>query len=353
MKKTVRPDNITWPDDWSVDKDGMTQSMYQAWLGCRRALMLYLNGYYKPGPPRSTHFGSMAHYTLEKVFATNKIPTSKSIITHIDNYTEATIKKGREEGVLLAQDILEFEAAKAEATMIQYFRFYEEDFKTKKFEWTEHLFEVMYNGVKHRGKIDARYRTLNKKKWLDEHKTKSQIREDVILKVLNLDFQNQFYIVADEIETGETSMGMLYDIIRNTKANLLKGQTLLTWKNALSSTIEKDPEHFFKRFEAPYTPDQIKIFKGNLTMMTNEVKNPDTQIYPNPCSCGGMFTCEYLDACSSNSCASLSQKTGTPAERMYHELKVEETKDGNKKVNRKNSVEETTTAKRIKRKRKN
>jgi len=212
MTKGITPDTLTIPDEFDPLSIGMSQSLWSAYLDCKRKFAFYLHGYKNPKKVWNTNFGSMVHEVNDKVYTANKFPTKKQILGHIDDFIASEMKKNTP----MSQQALEMEAAKAEATLIPYFNHYEKDFKTKDFFDVEQTFETIYCGFKMRGKIDGKFRVKNGKKWLMEHKTKGQINENVMLTYLPMDFQNLYYLLADSIMTGEPAEGVLYNVIRNT-----------------------------------------------------------------------------------------------------------------------------------------
>ncbi len=347
MTKIIRPDNLEWPEDFDILKIGMSQSLWYTWMTCKRMFLFTINGYRNPAKVFNTNFGSMVHEVNDKVYSTNKLPTKKQVIGHIDDFITSELKKK----TMMSQQQLELDAAKAEATLVPYFEFYEKDFKTKKFFDVEHTFKQLYSGFTMKGKIDAKFRVKNKKKWLNEHKTKGQIQEQTLIDYLPLDFQNLYYLLADEIETGEPAEGVLYNVIRNSGIKLLKNQSIKSYKEKITNAISMDPEHHFKRWEIVYPKQDRKEFGQHVSGMAEEIKlKQDLKVFPNRWACMNPWPCPFLKACSGNSCTSLTQIEGSTEERLFPELKEDKTND-NKKIKQKSKEKKVAKriAKRIKR----
>jgi hypothetical protein len=214
----------------------------------------------------------------------------------IDKY----IEKHKDE--LGFDDDIEQIAALAEVSLVNYFKFHEKDFTEKKFYDVEKEFAVPYMGQTLRGKIDGKYHTSDGTKWLMEHKTKGQINEGHLLKVLNIDFQNMFYLLADQLETKTLARGVLYNVIRKSAIRRTKSETIKQYKTRVSTEMEKDPQHFFKRWEVLYSQKQIQEFEKRLEDILVDLKCFYTEYLPNninPFACNNNgFACEFLDLCT-------------------------------------------------------
>ena len=324
--KIIKPDDLPWPDDWSPETVGLSQSLIGRWLFCQRAFLFSINGYAQPIHEEKTNFGSIVHDVNDVVYTKGKSPTSKQIVSAIDNYCEKRVR----EGTLVTQQQLETDSAKAEAILIPYFEFYAKDFTRKRFYDAEWLFKTRFNGQTMRGKVDLKYLTKKKKKWLKEHKTKGQINEDGLLRYLPLDFQSHFYLLADFYDTGTYAEGMLYNVIRNTQAKPLKNERLITYKKKIMEQCRKNPSHYYKRWETTYTKQEREIFNADLGHITYSIKHRmGMHVYPNTFNCLKPWPCEFLRACSENSCACLVKKNEPPEVRLFPEL--QEDNNGSKK----------------------
>ncbi|NJR72708.1 MAG: PD-(D/E)XK nuclease family protein [Scytonema sp. CRU_2_7] len=353
MKRTtgriIRPDSLDWPSNIDILQIGLSQSLWSALLSCRRRFLFIINGYSNPRKVFSTNFGSMVHEVNDKVYSRNEFPTKTQIVNYIDAFIDAELKKN----TLMSEQLLETEAAKAEATLVPYFEYYKKDFHTKNFFDVEKVFSVLHNDLRMRGKIDGKFRISKTEKWLLEHKTKGQINEQTLLEYLPLDFQNLYYLLADELETKTKAKGVLYNVIRNTGIKQKKNQSIKSYSEDIRKSIAENPEHHFKRWEIVYPEKDQDEFKVHVNMMAEELKDRDNMLmYPNRWSCQNPWPCPFLTACSTNSCSSLTKSNDTVENILFPELantSTEKTSDDKKstkiEITRKNKEK---LAKRIK-----
>lgn len=341
-KNKIRPSTLEWPGDWSIDTVGISQSLWSDWLCCRRMFLFKINGYAQPLKDEKVHFGNIVHYVNDKAYDSGKCPSKRAVGKLVDEYSDMVLKKG----TVMTQQQMETDAAKAHATMTAYFEHYESDFTKKKFTGVEHLFEVRYNGCIQRGKIDGRY-TTNRKKWLMEHKSKGRINDDTTLLRLPLDFQNLFYVLNDEIETGDRAYGVLYNVVRNTQMKQGKNESLKAYFERVLESCRADPDHSFKRWENTYTDEDMRLFQHDLDYMIDEIKfKTGLPIHCNRFNCDRAWQCEFLRACSEDSMASLTKSTEPQMDYIFPELK--EVTNGSKqsKVDRRKRVAKRKVAKR-------
>jgi len=313
----IKPSTIRWPEDWTMEQVGMSQSLWAKWLGCKRQFLLHINGYSQPLRENKVHFGNLCHHVCDKVFSCGTCPGTKQIGDMVDEYTEIRIKAS----TLLTQQELEMDATKAHAVMTVYFERYESDFKNKKFLSAERGFVAKFSGCTQRGKIDVDYLS-NAKKWLMEHKTKGRINEDNILLRLPLDFQNLFYLLNDEIISGTLAEGVLYDVIRNPQLKIGKNESLRAFFARILETCRADHDHHFKRWESAYSKTDHSQFRLELARHIQELKTlTGHEVAPNRFNCDGQWTCEFLEACSKDSMAPLSKSIDEQLGYIFPELK--------------------------------
>ncbi len=295
-KEIIQANQITIPKNYNLHEIGISQSLIIDYLSCRWKFLYSINRWSHIGSEYKYAFGSLIHDMLDKIYnycRLNKSVTSTLIGDWIDEY---------DFGFKITQDI-ELLKAKAEVLLIAYMKYYPEDFESKKFDEIESVFEVDFHGYKLRGKKDGRF-LCKGKKWLMEHKTKSRIEEALLLQVLNFDFQNLFYITADEIETGEEIQGVLYNIVRNPSSKPKKNERLSQYTIRLRKEVEKDPAHYFLRYEIPYTKADKNRFTYELAEIIWEIQlllDRTRGIYRNTTGCTSPYNCDFLNACCRNS----------------------------------------------------
>ena len=307
---------LSFPADYSLFKQGITQSLLSTWQRCSIAFLISLNRWIDPNKGKRTGFGSLFHQMLDNLYTyyarTGKTPKSKLIKRWIEEYAEREEeKKGR--STLSGKEEEEIERDKLVTLILleEYINFYPKDFKKKKFDEIEKSFEVKFHGYVLRGKIDARY-WLSDERWLMEHKTKSRFNWPELILKLSFDLQNLFYILADEIENNHKVQGVLYNVVRNPGDAWRKKYTsIYDYGRVLRAKIKKNPEHYFLRKEIIYSEEDKRNFRKNLLnklRAINKLLKGETPLYPNESSCLTQYTCDNLRACSAGCLIGYEQK---------------------------------------------
>ena len=179
-----------------------------------------------------------------------------------------------------------------------------------RFDAPERIFGVRFAGAMLRGKIDGRFRDKNGGVWHFEHKNYSRISEDTLQKKLSFDLQNLFYLLADRVERGENIKGVLYNVLR--RPEVRKEMPVGKIRQYVTGLIEKDPAHYFIRWEIPYSAEDRAQFHAELVVKLDRLggniastqlygANPLGMFYKNECACDLPWACPYLDACASGS----------------------------------------------------
>jgi ATP-dependent helicase/DNAse subunit B len=98
--------------------------------------------------------------------------------------------------------------------------------------------------------------------WLFETKTKSRIDEAELDDTLNLDIQVMLYLYAIYRVYKEWPAGVTYNVIRNpqTEPSKKKGENAKTFVDRLTKEVEKDEDHYFKRWEMGVEQADIERF---------------------------------------------------------------------------------------------
>jgi len=189
------------------------------------------------------------------------------------------------------------------------------------FEWRslEPVFDVRWNGFRLRGKCDGIYRAKSKKGkgklWLFETKTASQLQEDTLLKRLQFDFQNLFYITAMSEHLGEQIVGAMYNVVKKPSLRMGKqdNNDWGTYVERVIADVEADTDKYFARFEVPYPAVKREQFAETLLDKLNMFSdwcagNGDQVTYANESSCVARWPCSYLNACASGDFVSYEQR---------------------------------------------
>ncbi len=306
--KIVRVQDIKVPEDYSLEKVGITQSLLSNW-GCRQKFLFKINRWTPNDRNKNVEFGNMVHHVLDLCYSAKRMPSEKGIDKWVDEYLASWEK--RNFGAVMED--MERHAAITVVLMGEYLKHYLTDFQEKKFTGVEALFAVQWKGFLLRGKKDGRYLTKTAKKWIMEHKTRSEIDEDSISDLLAFDLQSLFYITAEEAEDPSDPVhGVLYNVFRNPKHKPKVGETLKAFAERVRFEAKKRPGHFFVRFEAAYTARDKAMFAAQLEAKLLEIKKflrGDLACYRNEAMCKvGFIKCEYLKACASGKMAGYRQK---------------------------------------------
>lgn len=266
---------------YSLHSDGLTQSLISAWCECPQKFEYKINRW--EGFQRdTTNFGTLFHDALEMIYnIKNRAPTEKDIYDFLEDHDDLN-------------------GMKAIVLLNEYIKVYKGDFKNKRFIAVEKVFDVPYNGVRLRGKFDGLYTAKDGSLWIIEHKTKSQINEDDLMLKLSFDFQNQFYIVCAGIHYKKPIAGILYNVIRNPAHKQGAKEGRVDFQKRLQKEVAENPDHFFKRFEVPYTKKQMTMFtEKELPAKIESIER--RVVYKNQGACSSPFRCSFLNACGTGS----------------------------------------------------
>ena len=298
---------IKYPE-YSIYKQGVTQSILSR-LDCPMKLKLYLNGFVKKDKIKNVGFGSAFHDLLAFIYnyymecdtdMNNKL-LNKFVNSLIKKYFYNYDDKDREIYKIKLKFAIRF-----------YMQIFNRDWIISNLHKPEREFDVIdNNGVRRRGKIDMELEDDKKRLWLMEHKTMGRINEGQLMNHLSINFQNYYYLSTREIETGKKFSGMVYNIIRNTRMKPKKDETLSEWERRIRKDYRRRPYHYFKRYKIKLVNDrkskkgqrELDRFNFELNQMFNTLMYyVNNKIdYKNTFNCVKLYSCEYLEACKSNS----------------------------------------------------
>lgn len=321
IKMVTKISDLLVPKYFNLDKIGITQSLLSTWMMCPRRFLLAINLYTRTSSWKNTLYGTMVHDVLDKIY-TNYF-FKKVSYTGLKNLVDAEIKNHKFDFVLNAEE-KEYLKASAVAILHTYLIRYRKDFTECRFEAVEKTFEVDFHNYILRGKVDGCFRDKNKGRWNIEHKNYSKINEENMLLKLSIDLQNQFYILADLLESKEQLKGTLYNILR--KPDIRKKLSPSETYKYISGLIKENPAHYFIRYEIPYSKQDIKQFSSELWFKLTDLnsmlteckmveKNTLNIFYRNESACEAPYKCQYLEACSSGTLCGYTKKP-----KLYTEL---------------------------------
>lgn len=293
----IPPDYALNGTDWNT---GTTNSLISSFTFCRYAYLININRYKRADKIFTTGFGSLFHDLLENTYAyarDNKVFPS---VSKIKEWTIAFEEKNMDD--MRPDEIKEKELLIAEVLMKYYMRWYKSDLNDYRVISLEEVFDEVFDEFRIRGKIDGHLLKIQgAKHFTFEHKTKGEIVADTIKMILTFDPQNLFYITAKECQHKYKFDGTIYNIIRNPRHKLNKGESLKSFKRKLCLDVEGRPQHFFVRFTQPYTCEVKDIYRVELLAKLREMQNfLDRKILPykNESACYRRWACEHLQACS-------------------------------------------------------
>lgn len=304
VKKFLAPSiyDIDFPKNYSIQKVGTSQSLLQNFLKCCMAYKLSLNLYRQYGAKNTTGFGSLVHDILDQLYTYHKETKRIASDKMIDAWIESFPTRYPEDLAGMTQQELEYALGVAYVIMTEYKVFYINDFKEFKFDEVETVGKVQYGEYILRNKVDGKFRK-KKKKWIMEHKTKGFISDKNLLLQLSFDTQNLFYVTCEEIDHPDDPVeGVLYNVVRRPAHMQKKTESLPEFLVRLRSEVQKDPNHFFKRYEVRYTLHDKMIYRKELDVILSEANKlikGESEVFKNTTACCGAWNCEYLDACSS------------------------------------------------------
>jgi hypothetical protein len=267
--------------------DGITFSLLNRFLECRERFRLrVVEGIVDDeGFQRSMEYGSMWH-ACEEALAGRNTNTSSSggWVKAAQAYRDKLLAKYPDNH----KDIQHwYQVCRAEFPV--YITEWQKQQKSVKYLLQETAFRVPYllpsgRTITLRGKWDAIFQK-GKSIFLQENKTKGEIDEEGITQTVDQNLQVMFYLIAlqeyqdrDGLDPGRfpESMpkdfylrplaGVLYNVIRRPLADRYairqkKSETPKEFYARLQLSIYANPEHYFKRWEALISKQDIQKFK--------------------------------------------------------------------------------------------
>jgi len=299
MPKLKRKKKVKKSPVWKgPEVDGITFSLLSRFLVCRERFRLLVVEGIRPAKTfnHSIEYGQMWH-TCEETFSTGndwnpdlreysiylcrKYPTQQEQVEHWYNVCRVQFP-----------------------IYVDYWKKNKDVTKRKPVE-QEQVFSVPYKlpsgrTVILKGKRDGVDQIGRDGKYLTEHKTKGDIREEIIKRQLSFDLQTMLYMIAYQEEKGESLKGVRYNVVRRplsggegtikrhkptqgTKCNLksckehpsvdcnkCKGtgrvgakpeETKEHFYNRVSDIIEAKPETYFMRWKCEVSEEEVETFR--------------------------------------------------------------------------------------------
>jgi len=318
--KIKKVNDLSIPEDYSLQKIGITQSLISCYVSCPRMFLLCLNRYYNKDSNKKFSFGNIVHFCFDNIYSNG---LKEKVIKVLSRYK----KENNEKIQGIDESDLQYDINVAQIVIEEYIKRYPEDFKSKIFIDVEKEGSVVLDKFKLNYKIDGKFTNEKKtEKWLKEHKTKGRITEESLMQVLTFDFQNLIYTICEELSCSEELTGVLYNIVRNPQIKPKKKELIENFYKRLREDIKDRPEFYFIRFEIPYTKkskneateEVISILK-EIDYKINECRETgkNHMFYKNSKNCTGLYSCNFLEACSSGVLTNYEQK-----KKLFSELKT-------------------------------
>lgn len=240
---------------WNFYRDGVTQSLVQTWLYCpRQCELAYFHGFASAKLPDHLLYGNIVHHALQRAYESNELPLPGNILNWLREYDEMI---GNYQAPKEIQKHNELFFARAEVMLTIYCIKYKSDFGLD-WKFTEEevdipfQFETDKRTIRLRGKLDACHRHKNSNKlWLMDHKNLSRFDVEKFTKLLNADFQVNFYLYCCYKKYNEVPAGFKYNILRSPSikpdGRKKPPETIDEYKDRLYKDILKRPDHYFKR----------------------------------------------------------------------------------------------------------
>jgi hypothetical protein len=298
VKNSVKISDIGFPKDFTLTKQGCTQSLACKFKQCPRKYLLAVNRWHSKFGQEKSAIGNIVHAVLSKRYSIN------SVINDIEYDINEEIKINSSKYNFIERKQLEYFKIVAQCVLANYLSNYANDFKTAFFTKVEEEFAVEIEGILWRGKRDGEHIVKKDKSlWVREIKNRSRINENNIMQGLQFDFQSNLYCVTKDTNTKVNTSGFIYDMIRTPQSKPRKDETLQFFFQRLSEDIKSRPEYYFMRFEVPLTIKDKESFVQELEILNNDLRmfldSEKPSLYRNSFSCiDGTFPCEYLEACT-------------------------------------------------------
>jgi len=313
---------------YNFETDGVTQSLLDTFMRCRKASFWTLNRWQSRRISMPILFGNLFHYASEWYYDRQvkgkKAKLSTAVQIAIERNEEDLLPlKNAGPGIWYLE--AEKELERAEAVLEVLFPAYIDHYakKSKRIVWeaAEHEFNVPVE-FKHprlgvpvrtrlRGKLDGVF-YVKKNLWINDIKTKSRLEEPYLLDLLTLDLQVSFYVMVAEIKYGTKLAGFQYDMVRRPELRLTQRETLSQYQQRIADDIKKRPVHYFKRPPITLNNEDRARFRGDLIELLAEFydwKEGLVPTYHRTCSCMTRYgPCRFLPLCARGDFTQFTQR---------------------------------------------
>lgn len=286
---------------YKLDVDGISQSLMSNWA-CRIKFILKLTRWTTHDSGKTTYFGNIAHYVLERIYQRKDMPFPMDIKHWVNEY----IRKNEQQMAVWTDNKIELAAGMAEVVLINYCEYYYDDFKKMKFKEVESIFEIPFHNTILKGMRDLFfYYSRSPILWFMEHKTMGRVSENILLKRLPIDKQILFYIISSELDLAEEIGGCLFNVIRRPQLKPHQNEDLKDFLDRLEGDILGRPSFYYLRYPVVYSKMDKWEYKQSLILKLNEIEEflkGNLDVYREEEMCesaynGSPYVCEYIDVC--------------------------------------------------------
>jgi len=304
---------------WDLYRDGISKSMLEKFHACPEKMRLsYIQGIKGDYDSANLRFGNTVHSAIERMYrdgVCNEARSEQRIKEILMDIRRADIKKAatavNKASIL---ETIEENHGKAIAVVLGYYRYWKETDSKRKWIDLEKEFDILFSGIRIRGKIDGSYRPDTGKIWIKDIKTKGQINENNLRLVMSNDLQLNIYGWAAKQLYNEPVAGVEYDIIRNPQLRQKQTEDKANFIARIAADIETRPEFYFMRFSFPFSEKEIAAWEKEFQIMLEEITRWANNIprfnYKRTSSCETRYgRCEFLNYCASNSLMGYTKRT--------------------------------------------
>lgn len=314
VSKKISIKNMRIPKGYSLERDGITQSLIQTWMECDRKFCFKLNCWQQKKQIVSTSFGIAGHYVLECIYnflnvhkfdiKKLKVIINTSILNHFAEHREAL-------SYFMSDQEIEIMQYQLNILITCYVTKYRAELYNLKDSIQEKEFNFKFHNISLRGVIDRLIITKDKI-YIIDHKFMGRIdADDKLVQLLSMDFQTKFYIYIVNKLYPNREIKLVYNIIRKPQTKPKKAtkkkpaETVLEYFSRISKDINDRPDHHFKRFAIEYTKWELLEFEEQLLDKLIAIQYTLDQGLNSPAmiretSCKGYYgNCRFLDACDS------------------------------------------------------
>jgi hypothetical protein len=247
---------------WKLE-DGITFSGLSKWMDCREQFSLqWIDGLTPKKLSVPLEFGSVVHYGLEHQLCGKSPETVIKTVT--DQYRKHRSKSLNSSG---EKDTLDLILGMAEVVFPHYCEYWHYDDRHINWIEREAKFKLKHTFHTHEGEREVQLRGMRDGIYsygtvygVFETKTKSRIIEKDIIDNLHADMQTMMYCFCTYLSTGRYPNEVKYNVIRRPDTYRRQKESLSTYLGRVNEDIAARPDHYFKRYTAAITSEDIQHF---------------------------------------------------------------------------------------------